>query len=135
MNYWVLKTEPESYSFDDLARAKTATWDGVKNPVAIRNLAAMEKGDALLIYHTGAEKAVVATGTVVKPAYTDPKSGDSKLLVVDVAAGERLATPVTLAAIRGEPLFADLALVRQPRLSVVPLSAEQYERMIEMALP
>ena len=126
--YWILKTEPSSYGFADLERQGTAVWDGVRNPVAMRNLRAMKQGDALLIYHTGDEKAVVGTASVVKEAYPDPK--DAALVVVDIKAGSRIAGP-TLAAIRKDTLFADSPLVRQPRLSVIPCSEAQYRRLID----
>ncbi len=130
MAYWILKTEPSTYSFDDLAREAHATWDGVKNPVAIRNLAAMAKGDRLLIYHTGDEKAVVGLATVVRTAYPDPKQHDERLLVVDIAAERRLAAPVPLARIKADKLFADSPLVRQGRLSVVPCTKEQFDWLL-----
>ena len=128
---WILKTEPSTYSYDDLERQQAAVWDGVRNPVAIRNLRAMKVGDALLIYHTGAEKAVVGKAEVAKAAYPDPK--DASLVVVDIRATGRIARPVTLADIRKEKAFADLALVRQARLSVVPCSEQQYRRLLAMA--
>ncbi len=130
MAYWILKTEPSTYSFDDLAREEHATWDGVKNPVAIRNLGAMAKGDRLLIYHTGDQKAVVGLATLARTAYPDPKQHDDKLLVVDIAAERRLAAPVPLSKIKAEKLFADSPLVRQGRLSVVPCSKEQFDWLI-----
>jgi len=130
--HWILKTEPSTYSFADLSRAKSAVWDGVKNAVALKNLAKMGKGDRLLVYHTGDEKAIVGRATVVRAAYPDPKAGDPRLVVVDIAAEDALANPVTLAAIRAEPLFADLALVRMPRLSVVACSEAQYRRLVAM---
>ena len=133
MAYWILKTEPSTYSFDDLAREATATWDGVKNPVAVKNLAAMARGDNLLIYHTGDEKAVVGLATVVKSAYPDPKQKDARLLVVDIAAARRLSAPVTLARIKADKLFADSPLVRQGRLSVVPCTKDQFDWLMKAA--
>ncbi len=133
MAHWILKTEPSTYSFDDLAREEHATWDGVKNPVAIRNLGTMAKGDRLLIYHTGDEKAVVGLATVVRAAYPDPKQHDAKLLVVDIAAERRLAAPVPLSRIKAEKLFADSPLVRQGRLSVVPCSKDQFDWLMKAA--
>jgi predicted RNA-binding protein with PUA-like domain len=128
-NHWLLKTEPSTYSWDDLAREKTAVWDGVSNPVALRNLAAMKPGDDALIYHTGGEKAVVGLARVTKAAYPDPKAKDPKLLVVEIAPVRKLARPVTLADIKSDPLFKESALVRQGRLSVVALNAEQFRRL------
>ena len=129
-NHWLLKTEPSTYSWDDLQREKTAVWDGVSNPVALKNLAAMKPGDDALIYHTGGEKAVVGLARVTKAAYPDPKGKDAKLLVVDIAPVRKLARPVTLAAIKSEPLFKESPLVRQGRLSVVSLNDEQFRKLI-----
>jgi predicted RNA-binding protein with PUA-like domain len=126
--HWIVKTEPSTYSWSTLEREGKAVWDGVHNPVAIRNLSEMKPGDDVLIYHTGGEKAVVGLARVTKAAYPDPKEKDPKLLVVDLAPVRRLATPVTLAEIKGDPLFKDSPLVRQGRLSVVPLTEEQFKR-------
>jgi predicted RNA-binding protein with PUA-like domain len=128
-NHWLLKTEPSTYSWDDLVREKTAVWDGVSNPVALRNMAAMKPGDDALIYHTGDEKAVVGLARVTKAAYPDPKAKDPKLLVVELAAVKPLATQVTLAAIKADALFKDSPLVRQGRLSVVNISDAQFARL------
>lgn len=132
MNYWILKTEPSTYSFDDLLREKTAVWDGVKNPVALKHLRAMQRGDEVLVYHTGDEKAVVGRARVTKEAYPDPKKQDPRLVVVELAAGPRLPGPVTLAAIRADSTFRDLPLVRMPRLSVQPVSAAQWKRLLKL---
>lgn len=132
MNYWILKTEPSTYSFDDLQRDQSAVWDGVKNPLALKHLRAMARGDELLIYHTGDEKAAIGRARVTKTAYPDPKKNDPKLVVVGLAVGARLPTPVTLAAIKADPAFRDLALVRMPRLSVLPASATQWKRLLKL---
>jgi predicted RNA-binding protein with PUA-like domain len=124
---WLLKTEPSSYGYDDLERDGRATWDGVKNPVAIANLRKMEEGDAVFIYHTGDEKAVVGTALVTRAAYPDPKN--PSLVVVDLAPTGRLARGVTLADLRKLSAFADSPLVRQPRLSVVPLTKAQWNAL------
>ena len=128
-NHWLLKTEPSTYSWDDLEREKKAVWDGVSNPVALRNLAAMKPGDNALIYHTGGEKAVVGLAKVTKAAYPDPKAKDPKLLVVEVAPMRRLTRPVSLAAIKSDALFKESPLVRQGRLSVVSLNDEQFRAL------
>ena len=128
-NHWLLKTEPSTYGWEDLLREKTAVWDGVTNPVALRNLAAMQPGDDALIYHTGDEKAVVGLARVTKAAYPDPKARDSKLLVVELAPVKPLAKQVTLAEIKADPQFQDSPLVRQGRLSVVALTDEQFRRL------
>jgi predicted RNA-binding protein with PUA-like domain len=132
MAHWILKTEPSTYSFTDLRKAGRAVWDGVANPVALKHLREMAVGDDVLIYHTGDEKAVVGHARVVKAAYPDPKQDDPKLVVVDLEAGKSLASPVTLAAIKADPAFADLALVRQGRLSVVPVPAPLWSRLLKM---
>ena len=124
---WLLKTEPGEYSYDDLEDERRGRWDGVTNPAALRNLRAMAKGDRVLVYHTGDEKAVVGTAEVVREAYPDPQGKNERLVVVDVEARGRLARPVTLAEIKAMPEFAESPLVRQGRLSVVPLTAAQWK--------
>jgi predicted RNA-binding protein with PUA-like domain len=125
-NHWLLKTEPSTYSWDDLVREKTAVWDGVTNPVALKNIAAMKPGDDALIYHTGDEKAVVGLARVTRAAYADPKATDPKLLVVELVSVKPLTRQVTLAEIKADTRFQDSALVRQGRLSVVSLNDEQF---------
>jgi predicted RNA-binding protein with PUA-like domain len=129
---WLLKTEPSGYSYDDLEKEGRAVWDGVTNPVALKNLRAMKGGDRVFIYHTGDEKAVEGRAEVVRAAYPDPKAKDPRLVVVDVKPAGRLKRPVTLAEIKAMPVFAESPLVRQGRLSVVPLTAAQ-EKAIEDA--
>ena len=128
-NYWIVKTEPSTYSYDDLAGQKTAVWDGVKNNLALKHLRQMKPGDRVLVYHTGDEKAVVGLAEVMSEAYPDPKHKDAKLAVVDLRALGRLTRPVSLAEIKRDRAFADLALVRIGRLSVMPASAEQFKRL------
>ncbi|HEX9279622.1 MAG TPA: EVE domain-containing protein [Gemmatimonadales bacterium] len=131
--YWILKTEPSAYSFDQLVRDGSAVWDGVSNPLALKHLRAMQPGDEALIYHTGDEKAVVGLARVTSAAYPDPKAKDPKLVVVELKPAKRLKRPVILAVIKAEPAFQDLALVRMPRLSVVPATAAQWKKLLEMA--
>jgi predicted RNA-binding protein with PUA-like domain len=126
---WLLKTEPSSFSFADLERAGGAAWDGVKNPAALKNLRAMQKGDRALVYHTGDEKAVVGLAEVTREAYPDPKSRNPRLVVVDLRPLRRLARAISLAEIRALPAFADSPLVKQARLSVVPLTAAQWKAL------
>ena len=126
---WLLKTEPSSYGYDDLEKEGRAAWDGVKNPVALANLRKMTEGDAVFIYHTGSEKAVVGTALVMRAAYPDPGARDPRLVVVDLEPTGRLARPVTLAELRKVPAFADSPLIRQPRLSVVPLTKRQWNAL------
>jgi predicted RNA-binding protein with PUA-like domain len=124
---WLLKTEPGDYSWEQLEKAGRARWDGVRNPAALRNLAAMKPGDRVLVYHTGDEKAVVGLAEVVRAAYPDPKYPDGKLVVVDLEPRGRLDRRVTLAEIKALAEFKDSPLVRQGRLSVVPLTAAQWK--------
>jgi predicted RNA-binding protein with PUA-like domain len=132
---WLLKTEPGSYSYDDLEREGRAVWDGVTNPVALKNLRAMKAGDRAFVYHTGDERAVVGRADVVKAAYPDPKAGSDRLVVVDLKAAGRLPRPVTLDEIKKLPVFADSPLVRQGRLSVVPLTPAQVKAIESGAKP
>ncbi len=120
-DYYLLKTEPTEYSFAQLQRDKKTQWDGVSNPVAVRNLREMQPGARLVIYHTGDEKSAVGRATVVSVNAADPKSPK-----VVIEAGRAIAKPVSLAEIKANKLFADSPLVRQGRLSVVPLTAAQY---------
>jgi predicted RNA-binding protein with PUA-like domain len=122
---WLLKTEPSEFSYGDLEKKGRTAWDGVRNPVALKNLGAMKAGDRAFVYHTGGEKAVVGRAEVVRAAYPDPKAKDARLVVVDVKATGRLKRPVTLAEIKALAVFAESPLVRQGRLSVVPLTAAQ----------
>ena len=131
-NYWIVKTEPSTYSFDDLARQKTAVWDGVKNNLALKHLREMKPGDRVLVYHTGDEKAVVGVAEVVSLPYADPKQKDPRLTVVDLRADGRLPRAVSLAEIKKDRAFADLALVRIGRLSVMPVSADQFKRILKL---
>ncbi len=133
LNYWIVKTEPSTYGYADLERDRRTVWDGVKNPLALKHLAAMRPGDDVLIYHTGGEKAVVGRAEVVSAAYPDPKKKDPKLLVVELVAKARLPRPVTLAEIKADKTFADLALVRMSRLSVVPATAAHWTRLLGLA--
>src|SRR5437879_6016334 len=124
MNY-LLKTEPSVYSFENLVRDKSTIWDGVTNPVAVKNLRGMKAGDRLIIYHTGDDKSAVGTAEVVSVDVSDPKTP-----LVKIKAGKPIATPKTLAEIKTQKLFSDSPLVRQGRLSVVPLTAAQYEHLV-----
>jgi predicted RNA-binding protein with PUA-like domain len=119
---YLLKTEPTVYSFANLEKEKSTIWDGVTNPVAVKNLRAMKAGDRLVIYHTGDEKSAVGTATVESVDVSDPK-----IPQVRIKAGKAITQPKTLAEIKAQKLFADSPLVRQGRLSVVPLSAEQFQ--------
>jgi predicted RNA-binding protein with PUA-like domain len=130
---WLLKTEPKSYGFDDLLRAGRTRWDGITNPVALRNLRAAKIGDVVVIYHTGEEKAAVGLARVARAAYPDPEAADERLAVIDIAADRRLKAPVPLAALKASQLFAGSPLVRQGRLSVVPLDDAQLRELLRLA--
>jgi predicted RNA-binding protein with PUA-like domain len=119
---YLLKTEPTVYSFADLEREQSTVWDGVTNPVAVKHLREVKAGERLVIYETGDHKSAMGTAAVVSVEATDPK-----IPQVKIKAGKRLAKPVTLAEVKANKLFADSPLVRQGRLSVVPLSKEQYK--------
>ncbi len=131
--YWILKTEPTSYSYQDLVAEGRTVWDGVKNPVALKNIRQMKSGDKALIYHTGKEKSAVGLANVVSDPYPDPERNDEKLVVVDIEPAGELSQPVTLATIKSDPAFAEMALVRQGRLSVVPATAAQWRRLLALA--
>jgi predicted RNA-binding protein with PUA-like domain len=131
-NSWLLKTEPTTYSYDQLEKEGRTTWDGVRNNLALAHLRTMKAGDRVLIYHTGAEKAVIGLAKVAKAAYPDPKQDDPKLVVVDVIPERRLERPVTLAEVKAEASLKDLALVRMGRLSVMPVTPAQWKRLLEM---
>jgi predicted RNA-binding protein with PUA-like domain len=132
-NYWILKTDADTYPFDRLVSERRAVWDGVSNALALKHIRSMAKGDHAFIYHSGDEKALVGLARIVSDPYPDPKGDDPKLAVVDVEAGDRLPRPVTLAAIKADPAFAELGLVRMSRLSVVPVPADQWQRLLSLA--
>ena len=127
---WLVKEEPENYSFMTFLKDRTTVWAGVRNPVAQRNLRDMKQGDRVFFYHTGKEKQIVGTATVSKTAYPDPKDKGGNLVVVELAAGKALKRPVTLAEVKADKRFADMPLVRIARLSVQPVTDAQWE-MIE----
>ena len=133
MAYWLLKTEPSAYSFSDLQRDGQTVWDGVRNAQALINIRAMHAGDRALIYHSGDERAVVGTAQIASDPYPDPQAGDPKLVVVDVGADQPATKPVPLATIKADPALAAMALIRQPRLSVLPVTDEQWHRLLELA--
>jgi predicted RNA-binding protein with PUA-like domain len=126
MKYWLFKEEPNHYSLEDLFRDKRTVWDGVENNLALMHLRSVHKGDRVLYYHTGKEKAVVGVMEVVKGPYRDPTRDDSRFVVVDVKPVRRLDRPVSLAEIKSNPKFADFALVRISRLSIMPVTDEQW---------
>lgn len=129
---WLFKEEPSCYSYADLERDGTTMWAGVKNALARQHLRAVRAGDRVLYYHTGAERAIVGEMQVVADAIADPKSEDPKAVLVHVSAVRRWDPPVTLSEIREDPLFADWDLVRNSRLSVMPVSEVQWIRLEEI---
>ena len=133
MAIWLFKTEPSAYSFDRLERDKRTSWDGVKNPQALQNLAKVKKNDEILIYHTGDEKAVVGVATALGNAFSDPKESNPKLLTIEIASKTRLTRPVTLAEIKANPAFEGWDLVRLPRLSVMAVSEGQWAAVEKVA--
>lgn len=130
MATWLFKEEPTHYGFDQLVRDGRTTWSGVKNALAQKHLRAVRKGDRILYYHTGDEKAVVATATAAGDAHPDPEDHTGKAWVVDIVPGRRFGRPVPLAEIKAAPVFAGFELVRLPRLSVMPVS-DAHVREIE----
>jgi predicted RNA-binding protein with PUA-like domain len=132
MGYWLVKTEPGTYSWADLVREKKAVWDGVSNAAALKNLRAMKKGDLVLVYHTGDEKRVVGVAEVSAAAYPDPKADDEKLVAVDLKPKKPLQRPVTLAEVKADKAFAGWDLIRIGRLSVVPVPEPMWERVMEL---
>jgi predicted RNA-binding protein with PUA-like domain len=124
---WLLKTEPSEYAYDDLEREGETAWDGVSNPAALKNLRAMKVGDRAFVYHTGDVRAVVGVAEVTRAAYPAPRSGNPRLVVVDLKPVGRLRAPVGLPEIKSLAAFAESPLVRQGRLSVVPLNAAQWK--------
>jgi predicted RNA-binding protein with PUA-like domain len=132
MAYWLLKTEPSTYSWDDLVEEGTTAWTGVSNPQAQANLRAMKRGDRAVVYHSG-EKQAVGIAEVVRTAYPDPGGEDERLVCVDVRAAEALPAPVPLEALKQEAAFQGSALLRQGRLSVVPLSPAEWRDLTMLA--
>lgn len=131
MNYWLLKTEPDTYSWNDLVKDKKGVWDGVRNFQARSNLKAMAKGDVAFIYHTGDEKAIVGIALVTRGAYPEPK--DAAWVAIDLAPDKPLKKAVTLADIRKEKSLAGMVLVRAARLSVQPVKQEEFKRILELS--
>jgi predicted RNA-binding protein with PUA-like domain len=130
---WLVKEEPSHYSYDDFARDGRTTWTGVRNALAQKHLRSIRKGDRVLYYHTGDEKAVVGVAKALGDAYPDPADASGKSHVVDLAPVRKLRAPVTLAAVKADPFFAAFALARVPRLSVMPVTDDQWERIERMA--
>lgn len=132
MNYFLVKSEPFKYSWDQFLKDKQTFWDGVRNYQARNNLKDMKKGDLVLFYHSNEGKEVVGIAKVVKESYQDPTTSDERWVVVDLAPHETLKKPVTLETIKEDKQLQDVALVRQGRLSVMPLKREEFDRIVEL---
>jgi predicted RNA-binding protein with PUA-like domain len=133
MAYWLLKTEPQEYSWQDLEQQGYTVWNGVKNPLALKYLRTMQPGEEALIYHTGKERQIVGVAQIITLPYPDPKLQDSKLVVVEIQPKLSLPKPVTLSQIKQSGEFTDFDLIRLPRLSVVPVSVEHWQSILEVA--
>jgi len=129
MAQWLMKEEPEHYSYDQLDRDRKTVWAGVKNPLAQKHLRSIRKGDRIFYYHTGKQKAVVAVARAAGDAYPDPQDRSGKMFVVDVVPEKRLSRPVTLAEIKADRAFAGFPLVRMSRLSVMPVTDAEWARI------
>jgi predicted RNA-binding protein with PUA-like domain len=133
MAYWLMKTEPEEFSYDDLVRLGRDRWNGVRNFRALSHMRQMAVGDLVFIYHTGKEKAIAGIAAVVAPAYPDPAGNDERFVVIDVEPRSRLSRTVSLKEIKADPAFAAWELVRIPRLSVMPVTPEHWLRILAKA--
>jgi predicted RNA-binding protein with PUA-like domain len=127
MAYWLLKTEPSTYSWADLIKEKKTTWNGVTNALALKHIRSMKKGDRAFVYHTGNEKQIIGVAQVISNAKPDPK--DAKLAVVEIKPTSRLKNPVTLAVIKSDKIFAGWDLLRNSRLSVMPVPGRMWKRI------
>ena len=130
---WLMKEEPTHYSFDDLVRDKKTSWTGVRNALAQKHLRGIQKGDRIFFYHTGDEKAVVGIAKAAGPAYVDAGDAAGKLYAVDVVPVKKLQSPVTLAAVKADKAFASFPLVRMSRLSVMPVTDAEWERIEKLS--
>jgi len=133
MAQWLVKEEPDHYSFDQLVRDRKTVWAGVRNPLAQKHLRSIRRGDRIFYYHTGKEKAVVATAKAASDAYPDPADASGKLSVVDIVPDTKLKRPVTLAEIKADKAFASFPLVRMSRLSVMPVTDMEWAKLESMS--
>ncbi len=131
MNYWLLKTEPDTFSWDDLVRDKKTGWDGVRNFQARSHLKAIKKGDLAFVYHTGEEKSVVGIAKITKDNYPDPT--DNEWVAVEIAPVNKLKNPVTLAQIKADKRFTNMVLVKASRLSVQPVKKEEFDMIVALS--
>ena len=130
---WLMKEEPDHYSFDDLARDGKTAWTGVRNPLAQKHLQSMHKGDMIFYYHTGSVKAVVGIAKAASTPYADPGDASGKLHAIDVVPVKKLKSPVTLAAVKADKAFSSFPLVRMSRLSVMPVTDDEWKRIEKMS--
>lgn len=133
MAHWLLKSDPDEYGFDDLVRDKSTSWTGVSNAQALIYLRQMNPGDDAIIYHTGNEKRIVGIAEVTRGPYPDPDAGDPKLVAVDIKAGRAAKSPITLSQIKTDPVFAEFLLVRNSRLSVMPVPAALFKKLCALS--
>lgn len=133
MRYWLMKSEPDVFSYDDLVRKGREHWDGVRNYTARNNLRDMKKGDIALFYHSNTDKAVVGIMEIVKEAYQDPTTTETQWVCVDVAPKEKMKQPVTLAAIKANPKLANVKLIKQGRLSVMDITKAEFDEILRMS--
>jgi len=133
MNYWLVKSEPETYSWSDLVKEGKTAWTGVRNFTARINLRAMQVGDCVYFYHSGEEKSIVGLARVIREAYPDPTADEGDWSAVDLAPVKALAKPVTLAVIKADKRLQEMKLVKQSRLSVMPVTGEQFTRLLVLA--
>jgi predicted RNA-binding protein with PUA-like domain len=132
-NKWLFKSDPEHYSYGDLARDKQTVWDGISNNLALKHLRKVRQGDEVMIYHSGGERAVVGLAEALTDPYPDPKKKESRLVVVDIAARGTVPRPVKLEEIKKQSALRDFDLVRLPRLSVMPVSEKQWNALLALA--
>jgi predicted RNA-binding protein with PUA-like domain len=132
MNYWLVKSEPVKYAWDQFVKDGKTFWDGVRNYQARNNLQAMKKGDLVLYYHSNEGMEVVGIAKILKEHYPDPTIDDPRWVVVDLAPYKALKKPVSLAQMKQDPMLANIGLIRQGRLSVMPLKVEEFDRIVEM---
>ncbi len=133
MNYFLVKTEPSEYSYDDLIRDKKTIWSGISAAPALKHIRSMKKGDIAFVYHTGDEKQIVGIAKIISNPYPDPKEKNEKLVVVEIQALEKLKTPVTLATIKSKKELATMPLVRIGRLSVQPVTDREWDIIISLS--
>ena len=132
MNYWLVKSEPSTYSWERFNKEGRAVWDGVRNYAARNNLRDMKEGDLAMFYHSNEDKAVIGIAKIIKESFQDPTTEDTNWLAVEIAPIESLKNPVTLATIKADEILKNTYLVKQGRLSVMPLKAEEFDRIAEL---